>query len=73
MKLEKNVRITGEQRDELGAELQKRYEKGASIRALAEETGRSYGFIHRILFQRGVQLRGRGGSTRNLDSGRGIR
>ncbi|MGI8307033.1 helix-turn-helix domain-containing protein [Saccharopolyspora hattusasensis] len=73
MQLKKNTRITGEERERVGAHLQRKYEKGASIRALAEATGRSYGFVHRLLSQRGVQLRGRGGSTRNLDSGRGIR
>ena len=33
-------------------------------RALAEETGRSYGFVHRMLSESGVTLRGRGGATR---------
>ena len=31
---------------------------------LAEETGRSYGFVHRMLSESGVTLRGRGGATR---------
>ena len=57
-------RITGVARDKLGAELKKKYDKGASIRALAESTGRSYGFIHRVLSEMGVTLRGRGGNTR---------
>ncbi|ONI71180.1 transcriptional regulator [Actinosynnema sp. ALI-1.44] len=43
------------------ADLKKKYEKGASIRALAKLTGRSYGFVHRILAESGVQLRARGG------------
>ncbi|MFO7401299.1 MAG: helix-turn-helix domain-containing protein, partial [Actinomycetales bacterium] len=30
----------------------------------AASTGRSYGFIHRILSESGVTLRGRGGATR---------
>ena len=37
---------------------------GASIRDLASETGRSYGFVHRMLSEAGVALRGRGGATR---------
>ncbi|KOT83082.1 hypothetical protein ADK47_08595 [Streptomyces rimosus subsp. rimosus] len=41
-----------------------RWPSGASIRALAEETGRSYGFVHRVLSESGVTLRGRGGATR---------
>jgi hypothetical protein len=44
--------------------LKKRYDGGESIRALALATGRSYGFIHRMLTEHGVALRGRGGSTR---------
>ena len=35
-----------------------------SIRALAQSTGRSYGFVHRMLSESGVTLRGRGGATR---------
>ncbi|MBK3589504.1 hypothetical protein JHN49_39970, partial [Streptomyces sp. MBT57] len=46
------------------ADLKKKYDSGASIRALAEETGRSYGFVHRMLSESGVTLRGRGGATR---------
>ena len=32
--------------------------------ALAEGTGRSYGFVHRLLLDAEVPLRGRGGATR---------
>jgi transcriptional regulator with XRE-family HTH domain len=39
-----------------------RYEAGESIRNIAFEAGRSYGFIHRILQEAGVTLRGRGSS-----------
>ena len=42
----------------------KRYDAGESIRSLAASTGRSYGFVHRILTETGVSLRGRGGATR---------
>jgi hypothetical protein len=35
-----------------------------SIRALASSTGRSYGFVHRVLTESGVQLRQRGGARR---------
>jgi hypothetical protein len=62
--LKKGSRITGAARDKLGSQLVKKYEKGSSIRALAEETGRSYGFIHRVLSESGVTLRSRGGATR---------
>src|SRR5690606_39499428 len=63
--LKKGARITGNTREKLAADLKKKYEKGASIRALAEATGRSYGFVHRVLSESGVQLRGRGGATRS--------
>lgn len=62
--LKKGSRITGAQRDKLASDLKKKYEKGSSIRALAESTGRSYGFVHRVLSESGVTLRGRGGATR---------
>lgn len=62
--LKKDARITGTQRGKLAADLKKKYEKGASIRSLAEQTGRSYGFVHRVLSETGVTLRGRGGATR---------
>ncbi|SLC01037.1 transcriptional regulator [Mycobacteroides abscessus subsp. abscessus] len=51
-------------RDEERAELNVGYEKGASIRTLAAETGRSYGYVHRALVESGVVLRGRGGPNR---------
>lgn len=62
--LKKGSRVTGNTRDKLAADLKKRYASGESIRALAESTGRSYGFVHRILSESGVTLRGRGGATR---------
>ncbi|MCI3221923.1 hypothetical protein EW053_00245 [Streptomyces sp. IB2014 016-6] len=62
--LKKGSRVTGPARDKLAADLKKKYDSGASIRALAEETGRSYGFVHRMLSESGVTLRGRGGATR---------
>ena len=62
--LRKGARVTGNDRAKLATELKKKYSTGASIRALAEETGRSYGFVHRMLTESGVQLRGRGGATR---------
>jgi Helix-turn-helix domain len=62
--LKKGARVTGNDRNKLAGELKKKYTSGASIRALAEETGRSYGFVHRMLSESGVSLRGRGGATR---------
>ena len=62
--LPKGRRITGSAREDLTTEVRKQYENGASIRQLAQETGRSYGFIHRLLVEGDVTLRGRGGPTR---------
>ena len=64
MELTKGTRITGETRDKLAVDLRAQYERGASIRSLAESTGRSYGFVHRVLSEAEVPLRGRGGATR---------
>jgi hypothetical protein len=68
--LKKGSRITGGERDKLAGDLKKKYDAGQSIRALAESTGRSYGFVHRILSESGVTLRGRGGATRGKAAGK---
>lgn len=62
--LKKGSRVTGAERDKLAADLRKKYDAGQSIRLLAEASGRSYGFVHRILSESGTSLRGRGGATR---------
>jgi hypothetical protein len=62
--LRKGTRVTGSERSRLADELKRRYNEGESIRSLAAATGRSYGFVHRILIESGVDLRGRGGATR---------
>ena len=62
--LRKGTRVTGNDRSQLATDLKSRYDSGESIRSLAAATGRSYGFIHRILTETGVALRGRGGATR---------
>ena len=67
--LRKGTRVTGSDRSELANDLKTRYDSGESIRALANATGRSYGFIHRLLKETGVTLRGRGGATRGSASG----
>ncbi len=63
-KLAKGARISGPPRDKLAADMKSQYESGQSIRELAASTGRSYGFVHRMLTESGVTLRGRGGATR---------
>ena len=62
--LKKGARITGAERTKLASDLKKAYDKGTSIRELADKHGRSYGFVHRVLSESGVTLRGRGGDTR---------
>jgi hypothetical protein len=66
--LRKGARITGGDRNKLAADLKRKYTSGLSIRQLAAETGRSYGFVHRMLAESGVALRGRGGATRGKKS-----
>jgi predicted transcriptional regulator len=55
---------SGPDRDKLAAELKAQYEAGASVRSLAESTGRSYGGVHRLLADAGVAFRSRGGALR---------
>jgi hypothetical protein len=62
--IRKGTRVTGADRSQLATDLKTRYDAGESIRSLATATGRSYGFIHRILTETGVALRGRGGAAR---------
>jgi predicted transcriptional regulator len=68
--LKKGARITGSERTKLSNELKKAYDKGKSIRELADAHGRSYGFVHRVLSESGVNLRGRGGATRTKAKGK---
>jgi predicted transcriptional regulator len=62
--LKRGARVTGPDRSKLATSLAGRYEAGESIRSLAAGTGRSYGFIHRILTEMGVTLRSRGGASK---------
>jgi len=62
-------RVTGEARNQLTRDVVARYQGGASIRELAADLGRSYGFVHSVLTDSGVQLRGRGGATRSRGTG----
>ena len=68
--LKKGTRVTGADRTKLASDLKKRYDAGESIRSLAASTGRSSGFVHRILSETGVTLRGRGGATRGKGKAR---
>ncbi|WP_424533664.1 helix-turn-helix domain-containing protein [Sphaerisporangium viridialbum] len=62
--LRKHVRVSGAEREKLASELGRRYAAGESVRELALSTGRSYGFVHRLLTEAGATLRTRGGARR---------
>ena len=68
--LRRGTRVTGTDRSKLASDLSKRYGAGESIRSLAVATGRSYGFVHRILTETGVALRGRGGAPKKAAAGK---
>lgn len=59
--LGKYTKITGTDRKQLARVLKQKYERGSSIRELAGEHGRSYGFVHTMLTEAGTELRPRGG------------
>lgn len=61
----KGARIVGDQRTALRGELAGRYADGESIRAIAADLGRSYGWVQTVLKEAGVELRSRGGDTRS--------
>ena len=63
-RLAKGSRITGPERATLTTQFAERYAAGESIRSLAAEAGRSYGFVHNVLTESGASLRRRGGATR---------
>ena len=64
--LAKGSRITGAQRTTLASQYARRYAAGESIRKIADDAGRSFGFVHGVLKEAGVELRGRGGATRGV-------
>jgi predicted transcriptional regulator len=75
VELKRGRRITGSDREEVAAFLLSEYsEKKASIRGLAEQIGRSYGFVHRVLSESGVQIRPRGGDhSRRAKKAKGVK
>ncbi|YCK42736.1 helix-turn-helix domain-containing protein [Actinomadura sp. ATCC 39365] len=48
----------------MAAAVAKQYADGESIRYIARDLGRSYGFVHSLLEEAGTELRRRGGDTR---------
>ncbi|WP_232821912.1 helix-turn-helix domain-containing protein, partial [Desertihabitans aurantiacus] len=63
MAVPRGARITGDQRATMARELGERYAAGESIRALADSTGRSYGFVQALIRESGVSVRSRGGAV----------
>lgn len=57
------VRLRGEDRRRLSAELADRYEHGQSLTPIANETGHSFGFVRTLLLEAEVDLRPRGGAN----------
>lgn len=53
-------RVTGDERVAYRSRVMEKYAAGQSIREIAEEVGRSYGFVHRILREGDVTFRSRG-------------
>jgi hypothetical protein len=66
MRLEAKRKIVGQHRVEAREDISARYMSGESIRSLANESGRSYGFIHRLLVEAGMKLRRRGAPKRKV-------
>jgi hypothetical protein len=56
------VILTGDARAKARQEAARRYDEGASIQAIADHLGRSYGGTRVLLLEAGVTLRARGGS-----------
>lgn len=67
MPLHRYAHVSGNAREETRAAVAKLYAEGATVRAIAAELGRSYGFVHRILVEAEVPLRSRGTRSRALD------
>jgi transposase len=60
--LKKGARLTGEQRTAVADQVVALYNHGFAIRDIADELGRSYGNVHRILKDAKVEFRSRGGA-----------
>lgn len=57
--------LTGEARAQAAAHLKTKYEAGATVRQLAEETGHSYGNIANLLRLAGTEMRPKGFQPKN--------
>jgi transposase len=66
--LDSGVRIEGKDRTALRKDVVRQYKAGASIRDMAQQTGRSYGFIYSLLQEGKVKFRPRGGNQSKAKS-----
>ena len=57
------TRIVGDKRERLRHSMRRQFEQGTSIRSLAKQHSRSYGFVHRLPSESGAQLRRRGAAA----------
>lgn len=64
-KMQRHTSVTGDERHALTQRATKLYLAGATIREVADQLGRSYGFIHKLLHEGDVAIRARGGSYRD--------
>ncbi len=64
MPLTRYAHVSGSERASARATAAARYAEGATVRAIATELGRSYGFVHRLLQEADVELRSRGARSR---------
>ena len=62
--LPRRVRLVGDSRLNLAAEMKLRYERGKSIREVAAHFEKSYGITHQLLSEAGAEFRSRGGYHR---------
>lgn len=61
MTIRRYEHVAGARRDELRSRAVKQYKAGATVRQIAKDLGRSYGFVHKLLLETpGVEFRSRG-------------
>lgn len=60
MSLVRYTHISGRARTDVQETAVGRYGEGASIRTIASELSRSYGFVHKLLVESGTPIRARG-------------
>lgn len=56
--------VTDAERERIAVRWVAAYQKGASIRDIARKANRSYGMVHRVLADAGIEFRSRGGARK---------